>query len=594
MLFDIFRHCEIRKDEFMDKNKKKLIFLPLILGILSLTCLIYFKLPFNNASEKTYLEFMKDVSQNKVESVYDTTSPIISVKLRDGKIYKTDNPRKEDFKEKLLKSGIKVKEESLIDLKFLIPSLGILFSAGVIGLTLLNSNRTGKKGLFSVSSIDTEAIKEISCDFNSVAGNEEAKESLKDIVDFLKSPEKYKKYGARIPKGIILYGDPGTGKTLLAKAIAGEAEVPFFPVSGSDFVQVYVGVGAGRIRSLFKKAKAHGKAVIFIDEIDAIGKKRSDSNSGGAEERDQTLNALLTQMSGFQEEEGIVVIAATNRLDILDEALLRPGRFDRHIEVSLPDVSAREKILNLHLKNKPCKNIKIREWAKKTAYFSGAKLESLVNEAAILACKDNSTNIEDIHMDKAYSIVLAGYEKINRDFIKEKDRTITAYHEIGHALTSMHVLPEEKVSKVTIIPSTKGAGGYTLSIPEDNMYQSKDYLYKRIMVALGGRAAEEITFGKDHITTGAYNDLQKCTEIAFNMVTRYGMGENLGLLSLSNLSSNGENTSEILKECRDLVDFLYTKTKELLVQNKQQLCDISELLMEKETLYYEDLSELVG
>ncbi|WP_138207768.1 ATP-dependent metallopeptidase FtsH/Yme1/Tma family protein [Haloimpatiens lingqiaonensis] len=574
----------------MDKNKKKLLFLPAILGILSLTCLIYFKLPFNNTSEKSYIEFMKDVSQNKVESIYDTTSPVISVKLKDGKVYKTDNPRKEDFKEQLLKLGIKVKEESLVDLRFLLPSLGLLFSAGAVGVTLLNMNKTGKKGLFSVSSIDTEAVKEMPFDFNSVAGNEEAKESLKDIVDFLKSPEKYKKYGARIPKGIILYGDPGTGKTLLAKAIAGEAEVPFFPVSGSDFVQVYVGVGAGRIRSLFKKAKSHGKAVIFIDEIDAIGKKRSDSNSGGADERDQTLNALLTQMSGFQEDEGIVVIAATNRLDILDEALLRPGRFDRHIEVSLPDVSAREKILNLHLKNKPCKNINIKEWAKKTAYFSGAKLESLVNEAAILACKDNSINIEDLHMDRAYSIVLAGYEKINRDFIKEKDRNITAYHEIGHALTSMYVLPEEKVSKVTIIPSTKGAGGYTLSIPADNMYQSKDYLYKRIMVALGGRAAEEIIFGKAHITTGAYNDLQKCTEIAFNMVTQYGMGKKFGLLSLNNISPNGETTNEILAECRDLVDSLYEKTKDLLMENKEELCELSKLLIEKETLYYEDLN----
>lgn len=367
-----------------------------------------------------------------------------------------------------------------------------------------------------------------------------------------------------MPKGIILYGEPGTGKTLLAKAVAGEANVPFYAMSGSDFVQVYVGVGASRIRQLFKKAKGHGKAVIFIDEIDAIGKKRDNSKTGGSDERDQTLNALLTEMSGFNEKNGIIVMAATNRLDMLDEALLRPGRFDRHIEVSLPDLSAREKILNLHLKNKPTKSIDIKEWSQKTAYFSGAKLENLVNEAAILACKEESEFIENTHMDKAFSIVIAGYEKQNRDFIKEKDRKITAFHEVGHALVSLKILPNEKVSKVTIIPSTKGAGGYTLSIPEDSLYQNKDYLKKRIMVLLGGRAAEELVFGKDYITTGAHNDLKQCTNIAYHMVTQYGMGETLGLLNMQELMNLNINKDSIIKECKNLVDNLYEETKNLL------------------------------
>ncbi len=318
-------------------------------------------------------------------------------------------------------------------------------------------------------------------------------------------------------------------------------------------------------------------------------KKRSSEKAGGSEERDQTLNALLTEMSGFNEKEGIIIMAATNRLDILDEALLRPGRFDRHIEVNLPDVVAREKILNLHLKNKPIGNINIKDWAKKTAYFSGAKIENLLNEAAILACKENSVKIEDYHVDKAFSVVLAGYEKQNRDYIKNKDKKITAYHEIGHALISSIFLPKEKISKVTIIPSTKGAGGYTLSIPEDSLYQSKEYLRNRIMVLLGGRAAEEIIFGKDHITTGAHNDLQRSTSIAYKMVTEYGMGETLGLLNMGSLKHElSINENDIIKECKSLIDNIYKDVKDTLLKEKDQLDSLSEKLLEKETLYEED------
>lgn len=579
----------------MNKKKNKFLIVSIIAAVISITSFFYINSPLSKTNEKLYVDFVKDLEDGKVKEVYGTISPSIKVKLDDGTVYSTDNPRSDTFKESLLNKGIKVSESNLTDVKSLIPSILLFGSVITIAFLFIRKNISNDKRLFSVSSMDASPVESIGYNFSSVAGNEEAKESVKDIVDFLKNPEKYKKYGARIPKGIILYGEPGTGKTLLAKSIAGEANVPFFAVSGSDFVQVYVGVGAGRIRSLFSKAKSCGKAVIFIDEIDAIGKKRSEAGSGGADERDQTLNALLTEMSGFNDNSGIVVVAATNRLDILDNALLRPGRFDRHIEVTLPDVCAREKILELHLKNKPVGNINLHEWAQKTAYFSGAKIENLINEAAILACKEESSLIEETHMDKAFSIVIAGYEKINRDFIKEKDKKITSYHEIGHALTSLKLLPEDKISKVTIIPSTKGAGGYTMSIPQDSMYQSKDYLYKRIMVMLGGRAAEEIIFGKQNITTGAYNDLQRCTELVFTMITRYGMGETLGLLSIDSLSEmKNVNTENVIEECKNIVNSLYEQTKDLLIENKEYLHSFSEMLIEKETIFYEDLSSLIA
>lgn len=578
----------------MNSKKKKYIYIPMITALISIILLLVFNLDSKTGSTKLYVDFLKDISNKSVSTVYVTNSPKITVKLTNGQIYQTDNPRTNNFKEELLKQGVQVSETSNYSPKDLIPA--VLFSlslAAMAGITLKTSSFSTRK-FRGVDSLDANAVLNTSYNFHSVAGNEEAKESVRDIVDFLKNPEKYTAYGARMPRGVILYGEPGTGKTLLAKAVAGEANVPFYAMSGSDFVQVYVGVGASRIRQLFKKAKSHGKAVIFIDEIDAIGKKRDGSKGGGSDERDQTLNSLLTEMSGFNEKDGIVVIAATNRLDMLDSALLRPGRFDRHIEITLPDISAREKILALHLKNKPAHNIDIHDWAQKTSYFSGAKLESLVNEAAILAAKGDSKYIENIHMDKAYSIVLAGYEKVDRDYIKEKDRKITAYHEAGHALLTLKVLPKDKLSKVTIIPTSKGAGGYTLSIPEDKLYQNKDYLKRRIMVLLAGRAAEEIVFGKDYITTGAYNDFQQTTRMVSSMVTQYGMGETIGLLNLEELSNlNYTNTEAVVNECKTTINSLYEEVKSIILDNKELLEKITESLLEKETLLSEDITELL-
>jgi cell division protease FtsH len=580
----------------MNKNKKRYLYIPMFTALLSLVLLMILNMDNKTDNYKLYVDFLKDASSKSISTVYVTNSPKVKVKLNDGQIYETDNPRTDSFKEELLKQGIKVSENAPFTAKEAIPT--VLFSASLVFMAVMavKSSSIPSKRLKGVDALDVSAVSNPSHNFDNVAGNEEAKESVKDIVDFIKNPEKYNAYGARMPRGIMLYGEPGTGKTLLAKAVAGEANVPFYAISGSDFVQVYVGVGASRVRQLFKKARAHGKAVIFIDEIDAIGKKRDGGKSGGgSEEKDQTLNALLTEMSGFNEKEGIIIIAATNRLDTLDPALLRPGRFDRHIEIMLPDVAAREKILALHLKDKPTKDIDIHEWAQKTSYFSGAKIESLVNEAAILAAKEDNKFIENIHIDKAYSIVLAGYDKINRDHIKDKDKKITAYHEAGHALLTLKVLPDDKLSKVTIIPTSKGAGGYTLSIPEDKLYQNKDYLKRRMMVLLAGRAAEEIIFGKDFITTGAYNDFQQTTRMVLSMVTQYGMGDTLGLLNLEELSHlNYSNTEDIVNECKVTIDSLYEEVKTIIIEDKELLDKITEELLKKETLLAEDIQQLIA
>ncbi len=576
----------------IDNIKKNLIIIPLSILVLSIVALILLNIGAATIPYKTYSDFLLDLESNNISKVSMSQTPKITVIDKFGKKYSTDNPNSNTLKETLLKEGITVESSSTLPTNQRIAVIFLSLSAVTTIFMTIKRNSSGGT-MTSITAIDGQSVSKDKFNFNSVAGNDEAKESLKDIVDFLKNPEKYASYGARMPKGVILYGDPGTGKTLLAKAIAGEAKVPFYAVSGSDFVQMYVGVGASRIRNLFKKAKTHGKAVIFIDEIDAIGKQRSSNKSGNSDEKDQTLNALLTEMSGFKESEGI--IAATNRLDILDEALLRPGRFDRHIEVSLPDINAREKILNLHFKNKPVSDMNIRDIAHNTAYFSGAKLENLVNEAAIIACKEDAPYITGEHMDKAFSIVVAGHEKLDKEALKEEDMKITAYHEVGHALISHLKVPEEKISKITIIPTSKGAGGYTLTIGEDNTYHNLDYLKRKIMVLLGGRAAEEIIFGEEKITTGAFNDLKKTTNIVNNMVCEYGMGKSLGLLRLSEMQGIPTDyyTTVVLEECKSVLDELYEEVKNTLNNNLDLLVKLSEELLLKETLYTDDILNLI-
>lgn len=570
----------------MNKIKNFHIWIPITTASVSLIMLLILTFKGTSNITKDYPNFLSDLNKNNICKVLISPSNDMTIFLKDGNKYKTDNPKSPTLKENLLSKNIEVIDENTPPLSKTIASS--IFAVSIISIAFMSL----KKSKFGQSSMNNIDVKDFSSDknntfgFKSVAGNEEAKESLMDIIDFLKNPVKYKEYGARMPKGVILYGSPGTGKTLLAKAVAGEANVPFYALSGSDFVQMYVGVGASRVRSLFKKAKSHGKAVIFIDEIDAIGKARDGGKSGsGNDERDQTLNALLTEMSGFGEKEGIVVIAATNRLDILDPALLRPGRFDRHIEVALPDIKARENIISLYLENKPHSQIDIHDIARKTAYFSGAKLESLINEAAILAAKDDSKELKQIHINKAYSIVLAGYEKKERAHFSDEDKLLTSYHESGHALVSLLRTPEDKISKVTIIPTTKGAGGYTLTIPKDTSYQRVDYLKNRIMVLLGGRAAEELIFGKNKISTGAQGDITQSTELALSMISEYGMGETLGLLKLSSLGQlSNSYGNPVVQECKNMIDALYSETLTLLSENKAILDKIASTLLKDETI----------
>lgn len=580
----------------MKKYKKVILILPIAMLLITAIFANSYTKSNQKKNEVSYNYFIEMVSKDRISDVYLYDSEMIKVKLKDDKIVYTSNPRSLTFKETLLKDGINVHEGEEVNPLEIVP-LSILF-VFIIAMAVYYASKGSKSkaGAFKLSSIEAAPEKDTGITFENIAGNEEVKDSVKELVDFIKNPEKYSKYNVRMPRGVILYGPPGTGKTLMAKALANEAGVPFYAVNGSDFVQIYVGVGAGRIRDLFKKAREKGKAVIFIDEIDAIGKKRNSRGDGGSDERDQTLNALLAEMSGFKENQGIVVMAATNRLDVLDEALLRPGRFDRHIEVGLPDIKARYQILNLHGHKKPLsRDVDLEKIAQMTVYFSGAKLENLMNEAALLAARDESEFITMEHLDKAYGVVVAGAEKKDRSHIKQLDRKITAYHEAGHALVSRLVSPENLVRKITIIPSTKGAGGYTLNIPPDKMYSTKKELLNRIKVGLGGRAAEEIIFGRDNITTGAYGDIKNVTETIITMIKYYGMFENTGLLNYDLLINEGiSNPTDIVKLANDTVTLLYEEVKALLLSSYEKLDKIANVLLEHETIYDEELDEILA
>jgi cell division protease FtsH len=546
----------------------------------------------------TYNEFLQAVEEGKIEKVYLNHSDQMQGEYTNGKTFVTDNPRTENLKESLLVQDIIVDEMN--DQIQGNQILSMIATLSLFGVLIFAVNRKGFKqtqGKAGKSLFNAVLPENVNVNFSSIAGNEEAKDSVQALVDFIKNPEKYTRYGARLPRGVIFYGSPGTGKTLMAKAVAGESDVPFIAVSGSDFVQVYVGVGASRIRDLFKRARSYGKCVIFIDEIDALGKKRDGGvDGGGNDERDQTLNALLSEMSGFQDNEGIVVIAATNRLDTLDEALLRPGRFDRHIEIQLPDIKSRLRILELHSKNKPLdKEVDLEKVAKQTVYFSGAKLENLLNEAAILAARRSSESIQTQDIDKAFYTIIAGAEKKDRSAISEQDRRVTAYHEAGHALVTRLTAPENKVTRITIIPSTKGAGGFSMNIPPDRMYYKKKDMEASIKIALAGRAAEELIFGEENITTGASNDLEKATGTLLNMIRRFGMNAKSGLLNYDVLYNNGfrEVQEEVLDECRTRMDELYEEVKELLLKNKRVLEAVAESLLTHETLEEKDLDLIV-
>ena len=441
--------------------------------------------------------------------------------------------------------------------------------------------------------------------FDKVAGLQEEKEDLAEVVDFLKSPQKYTKVGARIPKGVLLVGPPGTGKTLLAKAVAGEAGVPFFSISGSDFVEMFVGVGASRVRDLFEEGKRHAPCIIFIDEIDAVARQRGTGMGGGHDEREQTLNQLLVEMDGFGVNEGIIVMAATNRVDILDPAIMRPGRFDRKVHVGRPDIGGREEILKVHAKNKPlAEDVDLKQIAQTTAGFTGADLENLLNEAAIVAAKENRSYIIQKDIKESFLKVGVGPEKKSR-IITEKEKKITAYHESGHAIL-FHVLPDVgPVYTVSIIPTGGGAAGYTMPLPErDEMFDTKGRMLQQIIVSLGGRVAEELIF--DDITTGASQDIKQATELAKAMVTKYGFSENVGLINYNNDDDEvfigrdlahtrgyGEGVaSKIDEEVKRIIDECYDKARAIIQENSDVLHKSTDLLLEKEKIGRDEFEAL--
>ena len=559
--------------------------------------------------EMTYTSFVSAVQEKNVSDVYINQNSAVptgtvSVTLKDdGNTRKVNVSDVEQVEKLLTENQVEyrlsdVPKDSMLT-TVVVPMLITL--GGVFLIFFLMSRQNGggnsKAMNFGKSRAKMSTKNEIKVTFQDVAGLREEKEELEEIVDFLKTPKKYIQVGARIPKGVLLEGPPGTGKTLLAKAVAGEAGVPFFSISGSDFVEMFVGVGASRVRDLFQDAKKNAPCIIFIDEIDAVARRRGSGLGGGHDEREQTLNQLLVEMDGFGVNEGIIVMAATNRKDILDPAILRPGRFDRDVIVGRPDVGGREEILKVHARNKPLgDDVDLKQIAQTTAGFSGADLENLLNEAAILAAKENRVYIQQSDIRHAFVKVGIGPEKKSR-IVSEKERRITAYHEAGHAIL-FHLLPDVgPVYSVSIIP-TGGAGGYTMPLPEkDDMFNTKGHMLQEITVSLGGRVAEEEIF--DDITTGASQDIKQATAIAKSMITKFGMSERLGLINYDNDSDEvfigrdfghtsrgyGEKVAGTIdEEVKRIIDECYQKARTLIQEYHPVLEKCAQLLLEKEKI----------
>ena len=572
----------------------------------------------STTSDFTQNNLWKAIREEKVVSIRveqnrEVPTGYLNIKLKDGsteRMYTSDvNEIQKELKEKDFTQFVvdDVPSESWI--MTLLPYLLIFGAIFILFMIMSNNaaanNSGGKMMNFGKSRAKMTTDENRNVTFENVAGLQEEKEELEEIVDFLKEPRKYTRLGARIPKGVLLVGPPGTGKTLLAKAVAGEAGVPFFSISGSDFVEMFVGVGASRVRDLFEDAKKNAPCIVFIDEIDAVARRRGTGMGGGHDEREQTLNQLLVEMDGFGVNEGIIVMAATNRVDILDPAIMRPGRFDRKVHVGRPDIGGREEILKVHAKNKPlAEDVDLKQIAQTTAGFTGADLENLLNEAAIVAAKENRSYIIQKDIKESFLKVGVGPEKKSR-IITEKEKKITAYHESGHAIL-FHVLPDVgPVYTVSIIPTGGGAAGYTMPLPErDEMFDTKGRMLQQIIVSLGGRVAEELIF--DDITTGASQDIKQATELAKAMVTKYGFSENVGLINYNNDDDEvfigrdlahtrgyGEGVaSKIDEEVKRIIDECYDKARAIIQENSDVLHKSADLLLEKEKIGRDEFEAL--
>lgn len=568
------------------------------------------------SDEMTYQEFMTSVENGAIETALirqnaQTPTGVVMTILTNGERGKIAVSDVMEVQQLFREKGIDYLVDDVPKDNYLMTIiLPIGLSAVVIMFLMMYMNARiggggGNSKMMNFGKSRAKMSRTNSVDFSKVAGLEEEKEDLEEIVDFLKNPKKYTDVGARIPKGVILVGPPGTGKTLLAKAVAGEAGVPFFSISGSDFVEMFVGVGASRVRDLFEDAKKNAPCIVFIDEIDVVARRRGTGMGGGHDEREQTLNQLLVEMDGFGVNEGIIVMAATNRVDILDPAILRPGRFDRKVGVGKPDIRGREEILQVHAAEKPLgDDVDLKRVAQTTAGFTGADLENLLNEAAILSAKGGRRFIRQADIDQAFVKVGIGAEKKSK-VISEKEKKITAYHEAGHGIL-FHVLPDVgPVHTISIIPTGMGAAGYTMPLPEkDEMFNTKGKMLQHIMVSLGGRIAEELIFGD--VTTGASQDIKQATAIARAMVTEYGMSEKVGMINyggdenevfigrdLAHTRSYGENVATAIdSEVKRIIDECYEKAKKIILEHENVLHKCCELLLEKEKISQDEFEAL--
>ena len=596
--------------------KKPLIFYYCIamLVLILLNALVMPSIYKASISEVSYSEFLDMLDKKCITQAEIEDDAITFLATTDGKqgIYTTGRIDDDQLVERMRSAGVdfakSIPTQNSPLLEFLMTWIlpMVLFIA--IGQLLMRqiSKRMGGAGAmsFGKSNAKVYVAAQTGISFANVAGEDEAKAALKEIVDFLHNPEKYTAIGAKLPKGVLLVGPPGTGKTLLAKAVAGEANVPFFSISGSEFVEMFVGMGAARVRDLFKQAQEKAPCIVFIDEIDAIGKKRDTSPMGGNDEREQTLNQLLTEMDGFDGSKGVVILAATNRPESLDKALLRPGRFDRRVPVELPDLQGREAILKVHAKDvKISSNVNWRTIALATSGTSGAELANIVNEAALLAVKDNRQQVEQKDLEEAIETVMAGYQRKGA-VISPEERKIVSYHEIGHALVAARQKASAPVHKITIIPRTSGALGYTMQVDEDEHFlMTKEELLNKVATLTGGRAAEELIFGK--VTTGASNDIEQATKIARMMVTRYGMSDNFDMTALeiannqylsgdTTLQCSAETASKIDNEVMEIIRVAHKRATAILKADEPKLHELAAFLLEKETITGEEFMAILN